>query len=576
MSNTSYLKSRYERAPSPPKTSRYNSRYSSSVSSSYHPTSPLLSSKPGYTATDLYPSPSLLRSSSRFSSSVSSSPFRPHHSVVDKMQRADAAPGSPPLAPSSIPSPAPSWRSRRVVVEKPPAEEKPFFKSSPKISLSAPGWRSRLTQEEKAIISTPSLPSSSSSSRKEARETDLRDHSALTKSPVPLKSCPPRQEETVTDSASPPGDVSSIAPPPPWKSRPESKETESAIPPRPKDTLPNACSPSQSYRQQEKSVDPFSDTKSAAPTQSWQSRQEAKKMESTNACNESPSSLSSSWLSTPGGAKKINPKNPSSDTATPASPSMSWRSRFVEEAGAGSLSSGAASCRSATSGRTKITGEETTKPETVLRPPKSDPDTKSSRFSKQSPEKTSSSTPTSSTMPKDDNIDSGSSPKAPLQRKRSIKLSRDRPRSAKYKKELVKPEVETKSFKKDSDIDVNKRTSEEEVMESAEIQVMNRTNRNRFISNPLRRSLKTRKSIKRQGSIKKAVPQNPDELASREEKPETDPLGFIEIRSAAQWRAVSQQISWRGDDIEDAAAPGPPQVQGFVDSNRYRYRYRYS
>ena len=101
----SYLKSRYERASSPPtRSSRFSSTSSSlySSSSSYHPTSPRLAGKStsSYTATDLYPSPSLLRSTSRYgstsSTSSSSLPFRPHFSVLD-------------LKPTS----GSSWRSRQ-------------------------------------------------------------------------------------------------------------------------------------------------------------------------------------------------------------------------------------------------------------------------------------------------------------------------------------------------------------------------------------------------------------------------------------------------------------------------------
>ena len=96
------MKSRYERATSPPpRPSRFSSTSSSLyTTSSYHPTSPRISGKStsGYTATDLYPSPSLLRSTSRYSSSTSATslPFRPHFSVLD-------------LKPTSTSS----WRSRQ-------------------------------------------------------------------------------------------------------------------------------------------------------------------------------------------------------------------------------------------------------------------------------------------------------------------------------------------------------------------------------------------------------------------------------------------------------------------------------
>ena len=81
----------------------------------------------------------------------------------------------------------------------------------------------------------------------------------------------------------------------------------------------------------------------------------------------------------------------------------------------------------------------------------------------------------------------------------------------------------------------------------------------RFVSNPLRRSLKTRKSLRRRGSTK--MSNAPETKAPTETKTrlETDPLGFLEIRSAAQWKAISQRISWKFDDTE---TPMPEQVPG--------------
>ena len=44
---------------------------------------------------------------------------------------------------------------------------------------------------------------------------------------------------------------------------------------------------------------------------------------------------------------------------------------------------------------------------------------------------------------------------------------------------------------------------------------------------------------------------------------EADPLNFIEIRSAAQWKAISQRISWKFDDCaEEASAAGEEEPSG--------------
>ena len=91
-----------------------------------------------------------------------------------------------------------------------------------------------------------------------------------------------------------------------------------------------------------------------------------------------------------------------------------------------------------------------------------------------------------------------------------------------------------------------------------------KSNRNKFISNPLRRSLKSRKSIKRQGSVKRGqqkqsteeravVPENKGDDPKKAQE-QVDPLNFIEIRSAAQWKAISQRISWKFDDCAEEAS----------------------
>ena len=38
-----------------------------------------------------------------------------------------------------------------------------------------------------------------------------------------------------------------------------------------------------------------------------------------------------------------------------------------------------------------------------------------------------------------------------------------------------------------------------------------------------------------------------------EEEDEEDPLSFIQIKSAAQWKAVSKRISWNFDDASETA-----------------------
>ena len=67
-----------------------------------------------------------------------------------------------------------------------------------------------------------------------------------------------------------------------------------------------------------------------------------------------------------------------------------------------------------------------------------------------------------------------------------------------------------------------------------------------FVKNPLRRSAKNRKMIKRNKC------QETEHEQSREDQ---DPLKFLEIKSAAQWKAISGRVSWKGnterqDDLE--------------------------
>ena len=43
------------------------------------------------------------------------------------------------------------------------------------------------------------------------------------------------------------------------------------------------------------------------------------------------------------------------------------------------------------------------------------------------------------------------------------------------------------------------------------------------------------------------------EIVKGEEEDEEDPLSFIQIKSAAQWKAVSKRISWNFDDASETA-----------------------
>ena len=114
-------------------------------------------------------------------------------------------------------------------------------------------------------------------------------------------------------------------------------------------------------------------------------------------------------------------------------------------------------------------------------------------------------------------------------------------------------------------VESNKRDAKEEV----DVQ---KSNRNKFISNPLRRSLKSRKSIKRQGSVKRGQqkPSTEERAVVPEKKvddpkkaqEQVDPLNFIEIRSAAQWKAISQRISWKFDDCAEEASAEEKEPSG--------------
>ena len=43
---------------------------------------------------------------------------------------------------------------------------------------------------------------------------------------------------------------------------------------------------------------------------------------------------------------------------------------------------------------------------------------------------------------------------------------------------------------------------------------------------------------------------------------QADPLNFIEIRSAAQWKAISQRISWKFDDCPEETSATTEEPSG--------------
>ena len=71
-----------------------------------------------------------------------------------------------------------------------------------------------------------------------------------------------------------------------------------------------------------------------------------------------------------------------------------------------------------------------------------------------------------------------------------------------------------------------------------------------FVCNPIRRSAKSRKSIKRNSRYLQYGKTGPNSATS-EEKQEEDPLSFIEIKSAAQWKSISHCVSWKFDEKEE-------------------------
>ena len=66
--------------------------------------------------------------------------------------------------------------------------------------------------------------------------------------------------------------------------------------------------------------------------------------------------------------------------------------------------------------------------------------------------------------------------------------------------------------------------------------------------NPLRRSAKSRKSFKRQWSFNLKPKVTQHSPAEKDDISESDPLEFLEINSAAQWRSISQKVSWNFDN----------------------------
>lgn len=74
-----------------------------------------------------------------------------------------------------------------------------------------------------------------------------------------------------------------------------------------------------------------------------------------------------------------------------------------------------------------------------------------------------------------------------------------------------------------------------------------------FVKHPLRRSAKNRKHVRR-SRLKTDREQINDRVVS------PDPLEGVEIRSAAQWRAISPLVTWRGDsqdklEMEETEVP---------------------
>ena len=96
----------------------------------------------------------------------------------------------------------------------------------------------------------------------------------------------------------------------------------------------------------------------------------------------------------------------------------------------------------------------------------------------------------------------------------------------------------------------NRSSSVEQINDTDELKTSKTLER--FPSNPLRRSAKSRRSLKRKQSFKKRKsPSCPNVIVPEKQAKEEDPLDFIEIKSAAQWKAISQRVSWKFDDSEE-------------------------
>ena len=158
--------------------------------------------------------------------------------------------------------------------------------------------------------------------------------------------------------------------------------------------------------------------------------------------------------------------------------------------------------------------------------------------------------------------------------------SKDRKHMKQIVSTVANKSQEDSNSNKENTRGVENRAQKRETKEEVEVQ---KSNRNKFISNPLRRSLKSRKSIKRQGSVKRAqarqseeasaataVPKKSEQADPKKADDQTDPLNFIEIRSAAQWKAISQRISWKFDDCaeEDATEVEPAGKTRVLPKNR--------
>lgn len=154
--------------------------------------------------------------------------------------------------------------------------------------------------------------------------------------------------------------------------------------------------------------------------------------------------------------------------------------------------------------------------------------------------------------------------------------SKDSKHMKQVEKEVPNKKPEHSNSNKENKRGAETKAQKRDAKEEADVQTSTTSNRNKFISNPLRRSLKSRKSIKRQGSVKrgqtkpgeetlvmpkKKAEQADDDLKKADEH-QTDPLNFIEIRSAAQWKAISQRISWKFDDCPEETSATTEEPSG--------------